>query len=147
MWYQLNYFCWTIFVKTACWNFIIPITKTLSSVWTYGRDWIYVIFRRSLCLTISWMFGTVCEKPHLRSLATLIFLRLQVSKCNSPQSQRYAFYFIYKTPSLKTGKYEVKCKRNECFMSSQYVDFILSKSDCSLLKTAPKTHCQRVDFG
>lgn len=93
------------------------------------------------------MFGIVCEEPHLRSRATLIFLHLQVSKCNNPQSQRDAFYFIYKTLSLKTGKYEVKCKRNEYFMSSQDEDFFLSKSDCSLLKIAPKTHCQRVDFG
>lgn len=91
--------------------------------------------------------SSVCEKTHIRSFATLIFLRLRVSKGNNPQSEGYNFYFIYKTPRIKTGEYEVKCKRNEWFMSSQHVDFFLSKSDCSLLKTAPKTHCQRVDLG
>lgn len=142
MWYQLNYFCWKMLVEISL-NLLINIIKRVN-LW----EGMYIChFRRSFCLTSSWMFGIVCEEPHLRSFATLIFLRLQVSKCNNPQSQRHAFYFIYKTPSLKTGKYEVKCKRNECFMSSQDEDFFYPSLTVRCWKLHPKTHCQRVDFG
>lgn len=51
-------------------------------------------------------------------------------------------------PSLKTGEYT--SKRNVNVMRFYVIarcGLFLSMSDCSLLKTAPQTHCQRVDFG